>query len=276
MSNYISTKISALSGHLRVPGDKSISHRALMLGAIAEGETLVYGLLKSGDVTCTANALSALGAKIINRGDGAWSIMGVGAKGFTTPTIPLDMGNSGTSTRLLMGLISGYDVSAILGGDDSLSKRPMSRVIDPLTEMGAVFKANEGGRLPLKMDGSSALKPITYKLPVASAQVKSALLLAGLNAKGTTKITELEPTRDYTESMLKAFGVEITTDGLEITIEGGQTLEGCAIDVPADPSSAAFPTVAALLCEGSEVRLNNIGINARRFGLYETLIDMGA
>lgn len=247
-----------------------------MLGAIAEGETLVYGLLNSGDVTCTANALCALGAKIVNRGDGAWSIMGVGTKGFSTPTIPLDMGNSGTSARLLMGLISGYDVSAILGGDDSLSKRPMSRVIDPLIEMGAVFKANEGGRLPLKMDGSSALKPITYKLPVASAQVKSALLLAGLNAKGTTKITELEPTRDYTESMLKAFGVEVTTDGLEITIEGGQTLEGCAIDVPADPSSAAFPTVAALLCKGSEVRLNNIGINARRFGLYETLIDMGA
>ena len=276
MSSYISSKSLALSGHLKVPGDKSISHRAVMFGAIAQGETLVYGLLNSGDVFCTANAMRAMGAKITNRGDGSWSIQGVGKKGLSSPAKSLDMGNSGTSTRLLLGLLSGYDVEAEFIGDESLSKRPMGRVTEPLSTMGAQFTTIENNMLPLTMKGTATLDPITYALPVASAQVKSALLLAGLNAKGTTKVTELEPTRDYTESMLRAFGVEITTQGLDITLEGGQTLEGCAIDVPADPSSAAFPTVAAVICEGSQLTLNNIGLNARRAGLYETLIEMGA
>ncbi len=276
MNSIISSKSSSLQGHIRVPGDKSISHRALMFGAISEGETLVYGLLNSGDVLCTANALRALGTKITDRGDGVWSIQGVGSKGFKSPQNPLNMGNSGTSTRLLMGLVAGHDVTATFIGDESLSKRPMNRVVEPLRQMGASFGDNETGCLPLTLTGSKTLNAITYKLPVASAQVKSALLLAGLNAKGTTHITELELTRDYTETMLGAFGVTINTKGLEIALEGGQFLEGCAIDVPADPSSAAFPTVAALLSEGAEVSLNNIGINARRFGLYETLIEMGA
>lgn len=247
-----------------------------MFGAIAEGETLVYGLLRSGDVMSTANALRALGAKITDRGDGAWSIQGVGEQGFQTPNTPLDMGNSGTSVRLLMGLVAGHDVSVEFVGDASLSKRPMGRVIDPLTTMGATFTATDGGKLPLKMTGTSDIQPIEYNLPVASAQVKSALLLAGLNATGTSKVTELEPTRDYTETMLGAFGVDVQTNGLDITLTGGQAMEGCAIDVPADPSSAAFPTVAALICAESDVRLDNIGMNDRRSGLYETLIEMGA
>jgi 3-phosphoshikimate 1-carboxyvinyltransferase len=275
-TNMKSSKSTSLSGHIKVPGDKSISHRSLMFGAIAEGETLIYGLLRSGDVMSTARALREMGAKITDRQDGSWSVEGVGSDGLSTPDIPLDMGNSGTSVRLLMGLVAGYNITADFVGDASLSKRPMGRVIDPLTTMGATFKASDGGRLPLTITGTSDIQPITYKLPVASAQVKSALLLAGLCAKGMSTITELEPTRDYTESMLKAFGVDVQTDGLDVTLEGGQSLEGCAIDVPADPSSAAFPTVAALVCEGSKLRLDNIGMNERRCGLYETLIEMGA
>jgi 3-phosphoshikimate 1-carboxyvinyltransferase len=251
MNNTTSMKSSGLSGHIKIPGDKSISHRALLFGAIAEGETLIYGLLTADDVMCSAQALRQLGASISNRDDGSWTVHGVGRKGFKTPSKPLDMGNSGTLARLLMGLVSGYGIEAEFVGDASLSKRPMNRIIEHLTSMGATFDASEGGRLPLKVTGSDSLKPITYKLPVASAQVKSALLLAGLHANGTSVVTELEPTRDYTESMLGAFGVTVDTDGLDITIEGGQALEGCAIDVPADPSSAAFPTVACLLTEGS-------------------------
>ncbi len=276
MTHYISSKSTALSGHIKIPGDKSISHRAVMFGGIAEGETLIYGLLNSDDVMCTAQAMREMGAKVSNRGDGVWSIHGVGKGGLKSPKKPLDMGNSGTSTRLLLGLLSGYDVTAEFVGDASLSKRPMARVTDPLTQMGATFKSDGKDGLPLTMQGSSSLNEITYKLPVASAQVKSALILAALNAQGTSTITELEPTRDYTESMLQAFGVNVTCEGLDITIEGGQTLEGCAIDVPADPSSAAFPTVAALLCAGSDLTLNNVGLNARRDGLYRTLVDMGA
>ncbi len=276
MESIKSSKSVNLSGHIKIPGDKSISHRALMFGAIAEGETLIYGLLNSGDVMGTASALEAMGAKISNRGDGSWSVMGVGEKGLNSPLKPIDMGNSGTSVRLLLGLASGYDIEAEFTGDASLSKRPMNRVIKPLSTMGGEFKATGDGKLPIQVKGSSELNPIEYKLPVASAQVKSSLLLAALNAKGLSTITELEPTRDYTESMLRAFGVDIKTEGLDITIEGGQKLEGCAIDVPADPSSAAFPTVATILAKDSEITLNSVGINKRRFGLYETLIEMGA
>ncbi len=276
MDSTLSSKSTSLVGHIRIPGDKSISHRALMLGAIAEGETLIYGLLNSADVFCTATALKNMGVGVSNRQDGSWSIQGVGSQGLQSPKSFLDMGNSGTSVRLLMGLIAGYDISAELKGDASLSKRPMNRVIDPLTQMGAIFKTHEKGYLPLKIQGISELSSIRYQLPMASAQVKSAILLAGLRAKGTTHVIELEKTRDYTETMMRTFGAHVETDGLEISLEGGQVLQGCAIDVPADPSSAAFPIVAALLCEGSELTLNNIGINERRFGLYETLLEMGA
>lgn len=264
-----------LRGTVKVPGDKSISHRAMMLGATAAGETIVSGLLESEDVMCTIGALKACGAQIENDG-GIWRVIGVGDDGgFTSATEPLDMGNSGTSTRLLLGLFAGYNLSACFYGDASLTKRPMGRVTDPLSRMGAKFITREG-KLPLAMQGSDQLNAIEYVLPVASAQVKSAILLAGLNANGVTKVTEKEPTRDYTETMLRAFGATIDVDGEVISIKGGQQLTGCSVTVPADPSSAAFPVVAALITPNSDITLPNIGMNERRSGLYETLIEMGA
>lgn len=263
-----------LRGRVSVPGDKSISHRAMMLGATAAGETLVTGLLESEDVMCTIAALKACGAQIENDG-GLWRVIGVGDQGgFTSATEPLDMGNSGTSTRLLLGLFAGYNISACFHGDASLTKRPMGRVTDPLSRMGAEFITREG-KLPLALKGSDQLRAIEYVLPVASAQVKSAILLAGLNAHGITRVTEKEPTRDYTETMLRAFGATVDVEGEVISIEGGQKLTGCSVTVPADPSSAAFPVVAALITPGSDITLSNIGMNERRSGLYETLIEMG-
>ena len=270
-----------LKGTVRIPGDKSISHRSIMFGALAEGETIISGLLEGEDVYNTAHAMRALGAKVSKGEDGLFRCVGIGLGNLQEPGQIMDMGNSGTSTRLLMGIVASHNITATFSGDASLSKRPMGRVTTPLEQMGAQFMSRAGGRLPLTMRGTSEAKSITYKLPVASAQVKSAVLLAGLNAKGLTTVLEPEPTRDHSENMLRHFGIDVRVakndEGIDaISIEGGQKLLGCAVDVPSDPSSAAFPVVAALLNEGSELTLPRVGINPRRIGLYETLIEMGA
>lgn len=273
-------KSGPLQGTIKVPGDKSISHRALMLGAITVGETIISGLLEGEDVLATAEAMRALGADVAKGGDGLWRIYGTGIGGLRSPQKPLDMGNSGTSTRLLMGLIAGHPITATLTGDASLSKRPMNRVITPLEMMGATFEATDDGRLPLIVKGSEDMMPIEYRLPVASAQVKSAILLAGLNTPGRTTVIEDHPTRDHTEAMLRHFALDVDVqdneDGSQsISVCGQKELEPCAVDVPGDPSSAAFPAVAAAINEGSDVRLCRICINERRTGLYATLKEMG-
>lgn len=274
-------KSGPLNGKARIPGDKSMSHRALMFGALAEGETMISGLLEGEDVMSTAAAMRAMGAKIAKGDDGLWRCFGQGIGNMTEPSEVLDMGNSGTSTRLLMGIVAAHPITATFTGDKSLIKRPMGRVSVPLEQMGAKFMMRAGGRLPMTMQGTSEAKAITYKLPVASAQVKSAILLAGLNAKGTTTVIEDHPTRDHSENMLRHFGVEVTIakteDGADaISLTGGQRMLGCAVDVPADPSSAAFPVVAALINPGSDITLPRIGVNSRRIGLFETLLEMGA
>lgn len=280
-SSLQSRKCGALSGIARVPGDKSISHRALMFGALAEGETMISGLLEGEDVYNTAGAMRAMGAHIQKGEDGLWRCFGRGLGNLVEPAQVLDMGNSGTSTRLLMGIVAAHPICAVFTGDASLIKRPMARVMTPLEQMGAAFMGRAGGRLPMAVRGSEALKAITYRLPVASAQVKSAILLAGLNASGETQVIEDHPTRDHSENMLRHFGVEVDVgtqeDGSDIiAVRGGQRLRGCSVDVPADPSSAGFPVVAALINAGSDIRLPNIGMNPRRIGLYETLLEMGA
>nr|WP_314465100.1 3-phosphoshikimate 1-carboxyvinyltransferase [uncultured Novosphingobium sp.] len=269
-----------LKGKIRVPGDKSISHRSIMLGALAVGETRVTGLLEGEDVLATAAAMRAMGATVERVGDGEWRVSGVGVGALLQPEGPLDMGNSGTSTRLLMGLVASHPITVSFTGDGSLSKRPMGRVIDPLSEMGASFEASEGGRLPLIVRGASPAVPITYRLPVASAQVKSAILLAGLNTPGTTTVIEPVPTRDHSERMLKGFGadlnVTVEADGTRvITIKGEAELKPQVIDMPGDPSSAAFFIVAALVTPGSEVVIENVGLNPTRAGLVEVLRQMG-
>lgn len=277
---YASNIARPLQGNARIPGDKSISHRALMFGALAMGETIVAGLLEGEDVISTASALRAMGAKIERGGDGLWRINAAPEGLLRQPSQALDMGNSGTSTRLLMGVMAGYDLAVKITGDASLTKRPMKRVMTPLEQMGATFEATGGDRLPLTLHGTSNLKGITYDLPVASAQVKSAVLLAGLRAHGKTVVIEREATRDHTENMLRHFGAHVvieTIDGADhIEIIAPAGLMGCAIDVPGDPSSAAFPTVAAILQPGSEITLGQICMNPRRAGIYQTLIDMGA
>lgn len=252
-----------------------------MLGAITIGETIVSGLLEGEDVLHTADAMRAMGAEIEKGSDGLWRIFGVGLGGLHEPNDPLEMGNSGTSTRLLMGLVGGHNIKATFTGDASLSGRPMNRVIKPLEQMNVEFEASEGGTLPLTVHGAEDVLSTTYELPVASAQVKSAILLAGLNARGKTTVIEDKPTRDHTENMLQAFGVEVTTEELEdgrlaVSIIGEQELQPCAIDVPGDPSSAAFPAVAAAINEGSEIELFNVGINERRNGIFKCLEQMGA
>lgn len=289
----------ALAGNAAVPGDKSISHRSLMLAALAVGESVIEGLLEGEDVLATAAALRAMGATIIResaaegdggramgaeiaRGaDGRWHVHGVGVGGLLQPEAALDMGNSGTSTRLLMGLVASHAVTATFIGDASLSKRPMGRVIDPLSLMGAEFTASPGGRLPLMVRGLVPAVPIEYRLPVASAQVKSAILLAALNTPGVTRVIEPVPTRDHSERMLKGFGADLTVetdvDGARIiTIRGEAELAPQQIVVPGDPSSAAFPAVAALLVPGSEVTISNVGLNPTRAGLFDVLRAMGA
>lgn len=269
-----------LRGTIRVPGDKSISHRSIMLGALAVGETRVTGLLEGEDVLATAAAMRAMGARVERLGEGEWSVHGVGVGALLQPEAPLDMGNSGTSTRLLMGLVASHAIAATFVGDASLSKRPMGRVIEPLSQMGAAFEASEGGRLPLTLRGANPAVPITYRLPVASAQVKSAVLLAGLNTPGITTVIEPVPTRDHSERMLRGFGaqLEVETDSAgvrTIRIHGEGELKPQTIEVPGDPSSAAFFIVAALIVPGSELTIQNVGLNPTRAGLVEVLRQMG-
>jgi 3-phosphoshikimate 1-carboxyvinyltransferase len=270
-----------LSGSVRVPGDKSISHRALMLGALAVGETRIEGLLEGEDVLRTAAAMRALGAEVRRTGEGAWTVRGRGVGGLAEPADVLDMGNSGTAARLLAGIIAGHPIFAVLTGDASLRRRPMGRVTAPLAQSGAEFWAREGGRLPLAIRGAADPMPLDYTLPVASAQVKSAVLLAGLCAPGITRVVEPRATRDHTETMLRGFGATVEVQahadgGREIRLAGQPELAGRPVAVPADPSSAAFPAVAALLVPGSSVTLEGVGMNPLRAGLYATLAEMGA
>ena len=268
-----------LTGRIRVPGDKSISHRSLMFGALAVGRTRISGLLEGEDVLATAAALRAMGVHIERDGD-EWVVHGVGVGGLLQPDRALDMGNSGTSTRLLMGVIASHGITATFTGDASLSKRPMNRVIDPLSTMGASFTPSPGGTLPLAMEGVQPAVPITYRLPVASAQVKSAVLLAGLNTPGTTTVIEPVPTRDHTERMLCGFGAELTVEEADgeraIRIHGPAELRPCDIAVPGDPSSAAFFAVAASVVPGSDLVIENVGLNPTRDGIFRALELMGA
>ena len=268
-----------LIGTVTVPGDKSISHRSLMLGALAVGETVITGLLEGEDVLSTAAAMRAMGADIAKNGD-RWHVHGVGVGGLLQPCVALDMGNSGTSTRLLMGLVASHPIVATFVGDASLSGRPMGRVIDPLSLMGARFTASPGGRLPLTMQGLTPAVPLRYTLPVASAQVKSAVLLAGLNTPGETTVIEPIATRDHSERMLAGFGatlrIEASPEGRIITLVGEPELKPQVITVPGDPSSAAFPLVAALVMPGSSIVITNVGMNPTRAGLIGVLQAMGA
>ncbi len=270
----------ALSGRVRVPGDKSISHRALMFAGLAVGETRIEGLLEGEDVLCTAAAMRALGAEIVQDGPGRWRVAGRGVGGLREPEGVLDMGNSGTAARLLCGLLAGHDLFAVMTGDASLCKRPMRRVTEPLAACGARFMARSGGRLPLAIQGAKEAMPLDYRLPVASAQVKSALMLAGLNAPGWTRIEEPVPTRDHSERMLRHFGAEVHVDqdgaGRIVRLLGQPELMAADVLVPGDPSSAAFPLVAALLVPGSRVTIEGVGLNPLRTGLFAALRAMGA
>jgi 3-phosphoshikimate 1-carboxyvinyltransferase len=269
-----------LVGTIRVPGDKSISHRALMFGALAVGETRITGLLEGEDVLRTAAAMRALGAEVIQDGPGAWRVAGRGVGGLTEPADVLDMGNSGTAARLLAGILASHPMFAVMTGDASLRRRPMRRVTDPLAQCGARFASREGGRLPLAIEGAHEALPIDYVVPVPSAQVKSALLLCGLNAPGITRVEEREATRDHSENMLRHFGatVRVEADGYRriIELEGQPELRAADVVVPGDPSSAAFLLVAALLVPGARLRIEGVGLNPLRTGLFATLREMGA
>jgi 3-phosphoshikimate 1-carboxyvinyltransferase len=267
----------ALSGSLYVPGDKSMSHRALLLGLLARGRTEIGGLLEGEDVLATASACRALGAKVLRQGDGVWTVDGVGVGALLSPGVPLDFGNSGTGARLMMGVLATHNFRTTFTGDASLQMRPMARVLNSLKQMGArVIESAAGDRLPLILEGAALPIPITYEMPVASAQVKSAILLAALNTPGRTTVIEKIPTRDHTERMLETFGAKIDVKNGQISIEGEASLKACNINVPGDPSSAAFPLVAALIVPGSDIRLENVLINETRNGLVKTLLEMGA
>lgn len=276
----VSAGAGKLAGTARVPGDKSISHRSLMLGALAVGETEIHGLLEGEDVLRTAAAMRLLGGEAERGKDGIWRARGRGIGGLREAAEVLDLGNAGTGTRLLMGLVAPYDFVTFFTGDASLRSRPMARVSEPLSRMGARIVARAGGRPPLAVIGTGEPMPITYKLPVASAQVKSAILLAALNTPGITTVIEPEPTRDHTELMLRGFGatlkVEQTREGRAVSLTGQPEIAGRRIVVPGDPSSAAFPIAAALIVPGSEILLPNVGLNPHRIGLIETLLEMGA
>jgi 3-phosphoshikimate 1-carboxyvinyltransferase len=271
-----------LTGRVRVPGDKSISHRSLILGALAVGETRISGLLEGADVINTGKAMRALGATVERTGEGAWTVRGVGVAGFATPTSALDFGNSGTGCRLVMGAVAGCPIRAVFDGDASLRSRPMRRILEPLEKMGARTEDSAaGGRLPVTLMGARDPMPIEFEAPVPSAQLKSAVLLAGLAAPGATTVIEKEATRDHTEKMLKHFGASIRvtaigTHGRRITLEGQPELEPAPVVVPADPSSAAFPLVAALIAPGSDIILDGVMMNPLRTGLLTTLKEMGA
>jgi 3-phosphoshikimate 1-carboxyvinyltransferase len=270
-----------LAGKIRVPGDKSISHRALMLGALAVGRTEISGLLEGEDVLATVTAINALGAQAFAAGDGRWMVDGIGIGGLVEPEDLLDLGNSGTAARLLLGILATHPFTAFVSGDASLRRRPMGRIVEPLSRMGARFVIREGARLPLAISGATDPIPISYHLPVPSAQVKSAVLLAGLNAPGTTTVIEPLPTRDHTERMLRHFGTTVSTElieggGKRIAVDGYPELVATPIAVPGDPSSAAFPLIAALIVPDSQVTVEGVGINPLRSGLFECLREMGA
>ncbi len=269
-----------LTGTITVPGDKSISHRSLMFAALAVDTSHITGLLEGEDVLATAAALRAMGATIERTGEGTWQVDGVGVGGLLQPATALEMGNSGTSTRLLMGLVASHPITATFTGDSSLSGRPMGRVIEPLSQMGADITASPGGTLPLMVRGLCPAVPITYTLPVASAQVKSAVLLAGLNTPGITRVHEPVATRDHSERMLRGFGADITVEesdeGRIIAITGEAELQPQTITVPGDPSSAAFWLVAASIVPGSDILVRNVGLNVTRTGLIAALRLMGA
>ena len=275
-----SQKCGPLTGEAHVPGDKSISHRSLILGALAVGETKITGLLEGEDVLDTAKAMRAFGAEVIDHGGGKWSVHGVGVGGFAEPKQVIDCGNSGTGVRLIMGAMATTPITATFTGDASLNKRPMARVTDPIRALGAQAYGRAGGRLPMTIVGAAEPVPLRYTVPMPSAQVKSAVLLAGLNAPGDTVVIEKEATRDHTERMLSGFGATITTEdtneGRVITLAGQPELQPQVIVVPRDPSSAAFPVCAALIAEGSDVVVPNIGLNPTRAGLFTTLREMGA
>jgi 3-phosphoshikimate 1-carboxyvinyltransferase len=271
-----------LTGKVRVPGDKSISHRALILAALSVGQTTISGLLEGEDVLNTAKSMQALGAKVNRTGPFAWQVRGVGVAGFAQPASALDFGNSGTGCRLVMGAVAGCPITAVFDGDASLRSRPMRRILVPLELMGAkAGETKEGGRLPLTLHGARDPVPILYRTPVASAQIKSAVLLAGLAAPGITTVIEQEASRDHTELMLKHFGAQIVSTvegshGRKISLTGQPELHGAEIVVPADPSSAAFPIVAALIVEGSDIVFSDVMTNPLRSGLFTTLREMGA
>ncbi len=274
-----SRKVKGLRGDVTVPGDKSISHRALILGGLAVGETAIEGLLEGEDVINTARVMEQFGATVIREGEGRWRVQGVGVGGLAEPRNFLDFGNSGTGARLIMGLAATHPVPSFFTGAPSLRRRPMARVAKPLQEMGAQFVTRQGGLLPLAVIGADKPMPITYRLPVPSAQVKSAILLAGLNTPGRTTVIEPEATRDHSERMLRHFGAEIavtdTPEGRVIALEGQPELTAQHVAVPADPSSAAFSVVAALITPGSHVTIRNVGLNPLRTGLFDTLVEMG-
>ena len=276
----IAHKSGPLTGRAEVPGDKSISHRALIFGAMAVGETRITGLLEGQDVLDTAKAMQAFGAEVTRHGPGAWSVHGVGVGGFREPADVIDCGNSGTGVRLIMGTMATSPITATFTGDASLRKRPMGRVTDPLSLFGARAYGRQGGRLPMTVVGAADPVPVRYALPVASAQVKSAVLLAGLNAPGQTVVIEREPTRDHSERMLVGFGAELvverTAEGNVITLTGRPELKPQSVAVPRDPSSAAFPVCAALIVEGSDILVPGVSQNLTRNGLYLTLVEMGA
>lgn len=269
-----------LRGEVQVPGDKSISHRALILGAMAVGETRVSGLLEAEDVLNTAKVMRQFGATVTRDGDGLWHVWGMGVGGWSQPDMDLDFGNSGTGSRLVMGAMATTPITAVFTGDASLRGRPMKRVLEPLEKFGATWEARDGGLMPLTLHGTDRPICIDYDVKVASAQVKSALLLAALNAPGRTRITQASLTRDHTEKMLRAFGADVSVEPLKageaIHLLGEVDLKPCAVEVPRDPSSAAFPLVAALIVPNSEVFIPGVLLNARRIGLIDTLKEMGA
>ena len=277
----ISSAAGPLKGTCAVPGDKSISHRALMLGALAVGETRVSGLLEGEDVAATAAALRALGATIERADDGTWRICGAGVGGLVEPEGVLDLGNSGTAVRLLAGICASHGFTTFMTGDASLRGRPMGRIIEPLERMGARFEARTGGRLPFALIGADRPLPIQYRLPVPSAQVKSAVLLAGLNAPGETRVIEPAPSRDHSERMLRRFGAQVDVEthsdgGSVIAVTGYPELQSCVLTVPGDPSAASFPMAAALIVPGSDIVIRQVGVNPGRVGLFQTLREMDA
>ena len=279
-SKFFSSKSSDLNGEITVPGDKSISHRCVILSSLAIGESKINGLLDSSDVNCTINAMRSFGASIYMSSNDECTVNGIGIGSLRQPDNPLDFGNSGTGVRLILGLVSTYPIETHFTGDDSLTQRPMRRVTDPLTDFGANFHLRNKEFLPIVVKGANLAIPITYEMEVASAQVKSAILLAGLNTPGITTVIEKEKTRDHTETLLKYYGYEISQEERNnknfISLEGQKFLSPVNIKVPGDPSSAAYPVVAGLICKNSNIKIKNVLLNPTRDGLYRCLDEMGA